>query len=228
MAWIECKMGNTDAIVKNVPWYATCGTAQGTQAKVATTTNSKFTLVTGAKVVVKFTYTNTATNPTLNVDSKGAKYIKVFGENNPNIWWKDGDLVEFTYDGTNWIMGASAGLVGNSFKQIILASATGSSSKTYKTLISEIASQVSNAYNAYRERTYLLVEDSTMGEKFCFTINDAGKLTYYKVLMRGGNLDISRIIASPAADIQYTGIYAGTGYDKSNDTTANVKISICI
>lgn len=109
MAWIECKMGNTNAIQKNTPWYATCGTAQGTAAKVATTTDSKFALVTGAKVAVKFTYTNTATSPTLNVDSKGAKYIKAYGTTAPNIWWLAGDVVVFIYDGTNWIMQASGG-----------------------------------------------------------------------------------------------------------------------
>lgn len=111
MAWIECKMGNTDAIVKNVSWYGTCATAQGTQAKVATTSNSKFTLVTGAKVTIKFTYGNTASNPTLNVDSKGAKYIKAYGTTAPSVWWNAGDVVTFTYDGTSWIMGASGGQI---------------------------------------------------------------------------------------------------------------------
>lgn len=126
MAWIECKMGNTDAIVKNVPWYGTCATAQGTQAKVATTSNSKFTLVTGAKVAIKFTYGNTASNPTLNVDSKGAKYIKAYGTTAPSIYWQAGDTVIFIYDGTNWIMVASGAILQASYdaatnKDIIVA-----------------------------------------------------------------------------------------------------------
>ena len=95
----------------NIPWYGTCSTAAATTAKKATSTDSKFSLVTGAKVRIKFTYTNTASAPTLNVDSKGAKYIKAYDTTAPTIWWNAGDVVDFTYDGTNWIMGATQGEV---------------------------------------------------------------------------------------------------------------------
>ena len=51
--------------------YATCDTA-----KVATITpGSNFSLETGARITVKFTYPNTATDPTLNVNETGAKAI---------------------------------------------------------------------------------------------------------------------------------------------------------
>ena len=94
---------------KNVSWYGTCSTAAATTAKVATTTDTAFALATGAKVKIKFTNANTASAPTLNVDSKGAKAIKAYGTTAPTSWWKAGDIVEFTYDGTNWIMAASQG-----------------------------------------------------------------------------------------------------------------------
>ena len=56
--------------------YATCDTAAATAAKVAATTpGSNFSLETGARITVKFTVTNTAANPTLNVNSTGAKAI---------------------------------------------------------------------------------------------------------------------------------------------------------
>lgn len=107
-------LGNVDdesitPLKNNIPWYGTCSTAAATTAKVVTTTESKFTLVTGAKVKVKFTNSNTASAPTLNVDSKGAKSIKAYGTTAPTIWWNAGDVVNFTYDGTNWIMGATQG-----------------------------------------------------------------------------------------------------------------------
>ena len=95
----------------NTSWYGTCPTGASTAAKVATTTDSKFELVTGAKVRIKFTYTNTATTPTLNVDSKGAKTIYGYGTTKPNSWWKAGDTVEFIYDGNYWIMSPSQGQI---------------------------------------------------------------------------------------------------------------------
>ena len=54
--------------------YGTCSTAAATAAKVVSCTG--FSLVTGAKIDVKFTVTNTAANPTLNVNNTGAKTIE--------------------------------------------------------------------------------------------------------------------------------------------------------
>lgn len=57
----------------NVVNYGTCSTAAATAAKVVSCSN--FALITGAEITVKFTTTNTAANPTLNVNSTGAKAI---------------------------------------------------------------------------------------------------------------------------------------------------------
>lgn len=73
--------------------YAVCNTAADTAAKTATITG--FTLVTGAQAVIKFVYGNSASSPTLNINSTGAKPIV-------NAGWKDGDVLSFVYDGTNW------------------------------------------------------------------------------------------------------------------------------
>ena len=53
--------------------YGTCSTAAATAAKVVACTG--FTLVTGAEITVRFSQSNTATNPTLNVNNTGAKDI---------------------------------------------------------------------------------------------------------------------------------------------------------
>lgn len=53
--------------------YGTCSTAAATTAK--TVACSGFALLTGAEITVKFTVTNTASSPTLNVNSTGAKAI---------------------------------------------------------------------------------------------------------------------------------------------------------
>ena len=92
----------------NIPWYGTSSTAAGTTAKVATTAARNLgALAAGQKVSIKFTNANTASAPTLNVDGKGAHAIKSYGTTAPTVWWKAGDVVTFTYDGTNWIMGAT-------------------------------------------------------------------------------------------------------------------------
>ena len=85
------------------PSYATCTTDATTTAKTATVQNSgNFALETGAIVIVKFSNTNTASTPTLNVKSTGAKPIKYAGETFTDLI--AGQLYEFIYDGTSWIV----------------------------------------------------------------------------------------------------------------------------
>ena len=89
---------------KNVFHYGTCGTAAGTKAKAATLTGSQsFTLETGSTVYIKMTNANTASAPTLNVNSSGAKSIKRVGTTDI-VSWEAGSVIAFIYDGTNWIM----------------------------------------------------------------------------------------------------------------------------
>lgn len=130
----------------DTPWYGTSSTAASTTAKIATTADSKFVLVTGAKVQIKFTYTNTASAPTLNVDSKGAKSIKAYGTTTPTMWWKAGDVVDFTYDGTNWIMGGTQGQIEQikSDKQDKTDNSLTTTSKTVVGAINEVNSGLGN------------------------------------------------------------------------------------
>lgn len=80
----------------------TCSTAAATAAKVLTVTN--FTLTTNSFVIVKFTVTNTASNPTLNVNGTGAKPIFYNGVAAPADLIVANDLIVMMYDGTNWVM----------------------------------------------------------------------------------------------------------------------------
>lgn len=93
--------------------YATCATAANTITKVATSDTGDVQLKAGAKVKVKFTNANTVSNndTKLNVDDTGGKVIYAYGTTRPNIWWKAGDVVEFIYDGTYWIMLPSQGQI---------------------------------------------------------------------------------------------------------------------
>lgn len=81
--------------------YGTCATTPETAAKIVTCAAFD-ALVEGVTIHVKFTYANSTTSPTLNVNSTGAKTIKCSGGLLPK--WEIGDVVSFTYDGTNWVM----------------------------------------------------------------------------------------------------------------------------
>lgn len=80
--------------------YATCDTAAGTVAKVASLAAGTLSLKAGATVAVKFTYANTASSPTLNIAGTGAKAMYIQGVR--DVYWTDGATVAFTYDGANW------------------------------------------------------------------------------------------------------------------------------
>ena len=93
--------------------YAECSTAAGTAAKSATictdsdTTNKGFTLIKGVTVTVKFSNTNTATNPTLNINSAGAKYIYYNGTYITPGFLLANHVYTFVYDGSRWhVVGA--------------------------------------------------------------------------------------------------------------------------
>ena len=88
--------------------YCTCDTAAGTAAKVITPTNGRFNLSTGAIIGVKFTNTNTAQNPTLNVNNTGAKKIwhATSEITTEYLTWAGvaNRIMYYMYDGTRWVV----------------------------------------------------------------------------------------------------------------------------
>lgn len=86
----------------------TCTTAAATAAKVVTLTDvTDFELTKGAAILVKFTNTNTAQNPTLNVNNTGAKPIYyntyVVSTGSLSAAGEANRYIEYMYDGTNWV-----------------------------------------------------------------------------------------------------------------------------
>lgn len=80
--------------------YGTCSTAAGTAAKTVSCAN--FTLVTGAEITVKFTVSNTAASPTLNVNSTGAKPIYYRGAAISSGYLAANRTYNFRYNGTQY------------------------------------------------------------------------------------------------------------------------------
>lgn len=89
--------------------FCTCTAAATTAAKTASITTGTFSLEAGARVTVKFSNVNTAANPTLNINSTGAKNIYFNGtqitSTGVNIL---AGVTDFVYDGTQWHVVGSA------------------------------------------------------------------------------------------------------------------------
>lgn len=104
--------------------YANCGTAAGTAAKAASLSAGRLQLKPGTTVAVRFTYENTAANPTLDIDGTGAKAVYVQGSR--SVYWAAGATVAFTYDGASWRVAsepvyASEAVIGNrAFKHVYI------------------------------------------------------------------------------------------------------------
>ena len=84
----------------NITHFGTCSTAAATAAKVVSCTG--FTLTAGAMITVKFSATNTATSPTLNVNSTGAKAIMYRGSAISAGYLAANRVYTFVYDGTDY------------------------------------------------------------------------------------------------------------------------------
>lgn len=100
--------------------YGTCTTAAGTQAKVATLTNSNWSLKVGSLVGIKFTNNNTfnataSAQITLNVNNTGAKPIYGYGSatantgTNTTLYGRANYINYYMYDGTYWVWAGSSG-----------------------------------------------------------------------------------------------------------------------
>lgn len=114
--------------------YGECSTDAMTAAKTVEMTG--FTLIKGITVFIKFTNSNLAEAPTLNVNGTGAKPIVLYGTTNSDTteettgWW-DGAILALTYDGTSWVR--NTGYNTDTHYESALYAGTGSASNTTAT-----------------------------------------------------------------------------------------------
>ena len=116
--------------------YCTCSTAAATAEKTASITSGTFTLEAGAKVTVNFTNANSADNPTLNINSTGAKRIynrgAIIAASETKVLLRG--CVDFVYDGTYWV------LVGSYvYSDVSVAQAESTANADYEVLLSASA-----------------------------------------------------------------------------------------
>lgn len=123
-------------------YYGTCATAAATVAKVVTC--SGFVLETGATIAVKFTYYNTGSSPTLNVNSTGAIAIKQYGSTAASTYmWRSGEVVLFVYNGSYWELISKSTATTTYYGLTKLSSSVTSTSTT----LAATASAVKQAYD---------------------------------------------------------------------------------
>ena len=121
---------------------ATCSTASATVDKVAVCAG--FKLETGSAVLVKFTTYNTATSPTLNVNSTGAKPMVSSGTTAITTYqWRANQIVLCVYDGTSWQVVDKGTATTTYYGLTKLSSSTSSTSTT----LAATASAVKAAYD---------------------------------------------------------------------------------
>lgn len=100
-------LGSVENVAGNArTFYGTCATEAATAAKVVTCTSYN-ALTTGDLLIVNFTNANSAGSPTLNVNDKGAKYVKKLYNGAINNLTNNAELrgtCMFLYDGTQWVL----------------------------------------------------------------------------------------------------------------------------
>jgi len=90
--------------------YCTCTTSAYTATKVVTIAsgaNTSFIQTVGAVIAVRFTYTNTATSPKLNVNGNGARPVRakgaLIGSAGLDYAGSASGTIIYMYDGSNWV-----------------------------------------------------------------------------------------------------------------------------
>ncbi len=91
----------------SITHFGVCGSDIGTAEKSVTLVNltNKFKLIAGARVSVLFQHANAIDYPTLNVNNTGARLIRFkTGDAFSNPIIKEKSIVDFVFDGTNWVV----------------------------------------------------------------------------------------------------------------------------
>ena len=124
------------------PYFGTCSTAAATQIKVVSCAG--FELKTGSRIAVQFTYSNTASQPKLNVNGTGDKFIcGIDGTSVITGIWREKETIDFVYDGSWWIALGCLYATTSEYGLTKLSSSTASTSTT----LAATASAVKRAYD---------------------------------------------------------------------------------
>ena len=137
--------------------YGVCSTAAATAGKIVNCTG--YGLITGSEITVKFTVTNSAANPTLNVNNTGAKAIYYRGAAISSGYLAANHTYTFRYNGTQYE------LVGDIDTSKTYNPATqtanGLMSATDKKKLDGIASSANNYVHPANHPASIITQDAT-------------------------------------------------------------------
>ena len=145
--------------------YGSCSTVAATAAKVVACTG--FALATGSEMTVKFTVTNTAANPTLNVNGTGAKPIYYRGAAIAAGYLAANRTYIFRYNGTQYE------LVGDLDTNTTYSAATQSANGLMSAADKKKLDGVAEGANAYTHPN----SGATAGTYRSVTVNAQGHVT---------------------------------------------------
>ena len=194
----KSKLDNTNVA------YGTCSTAAATAAKVITVSgNTNWKLVAGSRITVKFSATNTASNPTFNVNGTGEKSVwyntAVITTSNLSYAGYANRPMDFVYDGTQYVFVGWSIDSNTTYSQASLGQGYGTCSTAAATAAKVVTlSSYSLATNGIVavKFTYAVPANATMN------INDKGaKAIYY----RGSAITDGVINAGDLAFFMYNG-----------------------
>lgn len=194
----KAKLNNTNVA------YGTCSTAAATAAKEVTILdNENWQLKEGSIITVKFTYTNTAQNPTLNVNGTGAKNIlyntAVITTRSLAYAGYAGRYIRYMYDGTQYVFMGHSYDYNNTYKPESLGGGYGTCSTAAAT-----------AAKTATLSGYYLVTGGTVSVKFTYavpasaTLNINGKGAK-QIYYRGSAIAANIIQAGDTATFIYNG-----------------------
>lgn len=194
--------------------YGYCTTAAATQAKVVTISGIT-ALAEGLKITVRFQYAQSYNGvPTLNVNSLGAKNILIRdGTNGIRYLWDAGAVLDFTYNGTGWVM-ENGGLATTTYYGLTKLSSSTSSTST---ALAATASAVKAAYDLANQASSASVIKYSVSQ---ISANASAIYQNAESLMASSSTGKPMVLSYLDTDMrQYTIPYVSIEYDDKTSPT---------
>ncbi len=193
--------------------YGVCSTAQGTAAKTVTVSPALEALEEGELIFVKFNNSNTASNPTLNVNGLGAKTIRRYGTTSPSTSaassWNAGSVVALVYDGTTWQM---VGWINTTYSSMTVAEYEAGTSGTARLIT---PARLKGAIQYWMEQPTITTFTPQTGS------TATGQTCYYAKI--GSVVTLNVAISGLTANSSATILTLPEGYRPSSKVTAAVQ-----
>ena len=157
-------------------YYGTCDTAASTRNKVVVCEG--FALKTGISIRVKFTNSqNYSGSARLNVNNTGNITVQyISGAGSLRYCWRAGEIVSFTYDGTNWIM-EDAGIASTSYYGYTQLNSSATSTSTSVALtpsaLNDVMQNIVTDYPVYSATSAYAVGDKVRYSTNMYECNTA-------------------------------------------------------